>query len=137
MKNISQNLKMFRRRRKGKRNYAIPMKGIWENKWKNILSWMHQFVKWWFVKYFSWELQFIQKDLSLKTTLVKYTSLLLYVVLSLMVLRRVHLCLPNKQKWRKTWEVFSTSRPQRQRKLRESWKLCFNIPSRIWIKPRC
>lgn len=32
MKNISQNLKMFRQRRKGKRNYATPMKGIWENK---------------------------------------------------------------------------------------------------------
>ena len=69
---------------------------------------------------------------------VNFISLVFVKELSipLFVLKRVHLWLLNKGQYRNKWVFVSTSRPHEQNGFRVSWKLCLNLCSRKWVRPR-
>ena len=54
----------------------------------------------------------------------------------LKVLRRVYLSLVNNGQWRKKWVVDSIPCSQLHKRFNDSWKLCLNLCSLKWFKPR-
>ena len=59
-----------------------------------------------------------------------------FSLISLRFLRRVNFSLLKKGQWSKKCEVDSTSIPHEQRGFKQSWKLCLNLCSRKWLRPR-
>ena len=79
-----------------------------------------------------------EEPLPKRRFLVTFESVLVSNVLSmlLIVLRRACLWIKKTRLCRKKWFVDSTSRPQEQRGVKESWKLCLNLCSHKWLRPR-
>ena len=51
--------------------------------------------------------------------------------------RKVILSFEYVGQWSKKWLDVSMSFPHKQRGLRQPWKLCRNLCSRMWLKPKC
>ena len=59
----------------------------------------------------------------------------MFLLMFLIVFRKVDLSLERWGQWRRQWAEVSLSLPQLRIGLSESWKPCLNLCSRRWLKP--